>query len=93
MRKKTDIFMTLPLDGDGESVPAKVISIAMGRSYNHIDHLSCLDMAREVLWLTVASLLTTFDIGNPVDKEGKPLDRHNIDERYTQRPVRCVFQN
>ena len=93
MRIRTTIFMTLPLDGDGESVPEKVVSITMGRSCNHINHLFCLDLAREVLWLTVASLLATFDIGNPVDKEGKPLDPHDIDAKYTQRPVRWVFQN
>lgn len=49
-------------------------------------------MAREVLWLTVASLLATFEICNPVDKDGRPLDPGDIDVKYTQRPVRSVFR-
>uniref|UniRef100_A0A0W0EY02 Putative cytochrome P450 n=1 Tax=Moniliophthora roreri TaxID=221103 RepID=A0A0W0EY02_MONRR len=45
------------------------------------------DLAREMLWLTAASLLATFDILDPVDADGKPIDPVNIDEKYTQRPV------
>jgi hypothetical protein len=59
-----------------------------GRSLDLADRISLSDMAREVLWLTVASLLATFDICDPVDKDGKPLHPDNIDVKYSQRPVR-----
>ncbi|THU91607.1 cytochrome P450, partial [Dendrothele bispora CBS 962.96] len=32
------------------------------------------DLAHEMLWLTAASLLATFDITDPVDADGKPID-------------------
>src|ERR1700691_940910 len=90
MQRWTTIYMIPPSDGDDESAQAKVVYIKTGRS-SVILIRSILDLAREVLWLTVASLLTTFDITNAVDKVGKPLDPHNIDTKYMQRPVRCVF--
>jgi len=36
-------------------------------------------MGRETLWITAASLLATFNISNPIDREGKPLDRSKIE--------------
>ena len=48
------------------------------------------EIAREVMWLTVASLLVTFEIGYPVGKDGVPLNAENIDTTYSQRPVKWV---
>lgn len=56
------------------------------------------DLAREVLWLTAVSILSTFDICNAVDANGQPVSAHNIDDKYTQRPVsmpptfKCTFK-
>ncbi|THH15927.1 hypothetical protein EW146_g4637 [Bondarzewia mesenterica] len=36
-------------------------------------------MGRETLWITAASILATFNISDPVDREGKPLDRATIE--------------
>ncbi|KAF8998253.1 cytochrome P450 [Cyathus striatus] len=45
------------------------------------------EVARETLWLTVASLLVTFSITDPVDKFGTSISPDGIDCQYTQRPV------
>lgn len=36
-------------------------------------------MGREMLWITAASILATFDIGSAVDKDGNPLDPATIE--------------
>ncbi|KAK7457000.1 hypothetical protein VKT23_010303 [Stygiomarasmius scandens] len=45
------------------------------------------DLAREMLWLTAASLLATFDIVDPTDADGRPVDPVCINDKYSQRPV------
>lgn len=32
-------------------------------------------MAKELMWIAITSILTTFDIRAPIDKNGVPLDQ------------------
>lgn len=64
----------LTVDGRRNDVPDTEIAFGFGRRV-------CPGkvMGRETLWITAISILAAFDISNPVDRQGKPLVRSEIE--------------
>lgn len=46
-------------------------------------------MGRDTVWMMAASILTSFDISDPVDLDGNPITSDK-DMVYTNNMVRCV---
>ncbi|TFY81394.1 hypothetical protein EWM64_g2621 [Hericium alpestre] len=81
----------LTKDGKRNDVPDSEIAFGFGRRI-----CPGRPMGRDTLWITSASILATFDITNPVDKEGKPLDPASIEysNSMSSRPpyFDCTFK-